>query len=79
MFLAGASGVMGRRLVPRLVEAGHTVAGLTRSQPDAVAALGAQPVVADAFDLDALAAVVHEFRPDVVLHPGSVITIVEGD
>ena len=68
VFLAGASGVMGRRLVPGLVEAGHTVAGLTRSQGEAVAALGAEPVVADALDLDALTAVVHEFRPDVVLH-----------
>jgi nucleoside-diphosphate-sugar epimerase len=68
VFLAGASGVMGRRLVPLLVDAGHTVAGLTRSQEDAVAALGAEPVVADAFDLGALSAALTDFCPDVVLH-----------
>jgi nucleoside-diphosphate-sugar epimerase len=67
VFLAGASGVIGRRLGPLLVGAGHTVAGLTRSQPDAVAALGAEPVVADALDPDALAAALTAFRPDVVL------------
>src|SRR5262245_34699844 len=68
VFVAGASGVMGVRLVPLLVGAGHTVAGLTRSQPDAVAALGAEPVVADAFDLDALTVAVRSFEPDVVVH-----------
>jgi len=68
VFLAGASGVMGRRLVPLLVDSGHTVAGLTRSQPDAVAALGAEPVVADALDADALTAALTAFGPDVVVH-----------
>jgi nucleoside-diphosphate-sugar epimerase len=68
VFLAGASGVMGRRLVPLMVAAGHTVAGLTRSQPGAVAALGAEPVVADALDPDGLPDAVQAFRPDVVLH-----------
>jgi nucleoside-diphosphate-sugar epimerase len=68
VFLAGASGVMGRRLVPLLVGGGHTVAGLTRSQPDAVAALGAEPVVADAFDPEALTSALTDFRPDVVVH-----------
>jgi nucleoside-diphosphate-sugar epimerase len=68
VFLAGASGVMGRRLVPLLLDDGHTVAGLTRSQPDAVAALGAEPVVADAFDPEALTEAVAAVRPDVVVH-----------
>jgi nucleoside-diphosphate-sugar epimerase len=68
VFLAGASGVMGRRLVPLLVEAGHTVAGLTRSQPEAVASLGAEPVVGDALDSDALRAALTDFAPDVVVH-----------
>src|SRR5262249_11802215 len=63
VFVAGATGVMGVRLVPLLIDAGHTVAGMTRSRPDAVAALGAEPVVADA-----LAAAVRAFGPDVVVH-----------
>jgi uncharacterized protein YbjT (DUF2867 family) len=70
IFLAGATGVLGRRLVPRLVADGHQVTGMTRS-PDKVellAALGAEPVVVDVFDADALAAAVVEARPDVVLH-----------
>lgn len=70
IFLAGASGVIGVRLVPLLVADGHVVAGMTRS-PDkvaAVAALGADPVVCDVFDADALSLAVGEFRPDAVIH-----------
>jgi nucleoside-diphosphate-sugar epimerase len=68
VFVAGASGVMGSRLVPLLVEAGHTVAGLTRSRPEVVARLGAEPALADAFDPEGLTAAVHAFGPDVVVH-----------
>jgi nucleoside-diphosphate-sugar epimerase len=68
VFLAGATGVMGVRLVPLLLEAGHTVAGMTRSRPDAVAALGAEPVAVNAFDAEALTAAVRAFGPDVVIH-----------
>ncbi|MGD9991053.1 SDR family oxidoreductase [Pseudonocardia sp.] len=70
IFLAGATGVIGRRLVPLLVGAGHVVAGMTRSPGKAqqVADLGAQPVVVDVFDRDALIAAVVEFRPDIVLN-----------
>jgi nucleoside-diphosphate-sugar epimerase len=68
VFVAGATGVMGVRLVPLLVDAGHTVAGMTRSRPDTVAALGAEPVVVSAFDAEALAAAVRAFGPDVVIH-----------
>jgi uncharacterized protein YbjT (DUF2867 family) len=69
VFVAGASGLIGVRLVPLLVEAGYAVAGLTRTPAKAerVAALGAQPVVADALDADALAAAVHAFAPDLVM------------
>ena len=69
-FLAGASGVLGRRLVPLLVAEGHEVVGMTRS-PDKVEllmGLGAEPVVCDVFDAAALARVVADARPDVVLH-----------
>ncbi len=70
VFLAGASGVLGIRLVPLLVGAGHEVAGLTRSPASAVriASFGATPVVCDVFDADALIAEVSRFAPDVVMH-----------
>lgn len=70
MFVAGASGLIGVRLVPLLVGAGHVVAGLTRTPAKAprLAALGAEPVVADALDRQALMSAVHGFSPDVVMH-----------
>jgi nucleoside-diphosphate-sugar epimerase len=70
VFFAGASGVIGRTLLPRLVEEGHEVAALTRS-PDKAKALreaGAEPVVADALDADALAAAVSVARPEGVIN-----------
>jgi nucleoside-diphosphate-sugar epimerase len=70
IFLAGASGVIGVRLVPLLVADGHVVAGLTRSpvKRDALQALGAEPVVCDACDPHALCAAVVAFGPDLVMH-----------
>jgi uncharacterized protein YbjT (DUF2867 family) len=70
IFLAGASGVIGRRLVPMLVEAGHTVAGTTRSEEKAelVRGLGAEPVVIDVYDTDALRGAVVDFAPDLVMY-----------
>jgi uncharacterized protein YbjT (DUF2867 family) len=70
IFLAGASGVIGLRLIPLLVEAGHTVAGMTRSatKADQITALGAQPVVVDVFERDALLAAVAAFAPDIILN-----------
>lgn len=70
IFLAGATGVIGTRLVPLLVAAGHQVTGMTRS-PEKTAGLqrlGADSVVCDVFDADALAAAVAAARPDLVLH-----------
>jgi nucleoside-diphosphate-sugar epimerase len=70
VFVAGASGVVGVRLLPLLVGAGHDVAGMTRS-PDKgalVRALGAEPVLCDVYDAEALRAAIGAFRPDVVLH-----------
>ena len=69
ILLAGATGAIGRPLVAGLVDAGHEVVALTRS-PDKVAALeqaGAQGVVCDVVDRDALFAIVRDARPDVVL------------
>jgi nucleoside-diphosphate-sugar epimerase len=70
VFLAGATGVLGVRLVPLLAAAGHTVAGLTRSPDKAgrLRELGAEPVVCDVFDAAALTRAVVAFGPDVVLH-----------
>jgi uncharacterized protein YbjT (DUF2867 family) len=70
VFVAGASGVLGVRLVPLLVGAGHLVAGLTRTpaKADRLAALGAEPFVANALDRDALMSAVRAFSPDVVMH-----------
>ncbi|MEV0293696.1 NAD-dependent epimerase/dehydratase family protein [Nocardia sp. NPDC050710] len=70
IFLAGATGVIGIRLVPLLVAAGHEVAGMTRSpaKSDQLSAAGAAAVVCDVYDLDALTAAVADFRPDLVMH-----------
>jgi nucleoside-diphosphate-sugar epimerase len=70
IFLAGATGVIGTRLIPLLVEDGHVVAGMTRSAGRAslVRDLGAEPVICDVYDLAALTTAMTGFRPDVVLH-----------
>jgi nucleoside-diphosphate-sugar epimerase len=70
IFLAGAGGAIGRRLTPLLCAAGHIVIGTTRS-PDkaqAVAALGAEPVVVDVFEAPALERAVKAAAPDIVMH-----------
>jgi nucleoside-diphosphate-sugar epimerase len=70
IFVAGASGVLGIRLVPLLVADGHVVAGMTRSAGKAglLAGLGAEPVVADVFDADALTQAVVSFAPEIIFH-----------
>jgi len=69
VFVAGASGAIGRALVPRLVEAGHDVVAMTRT-PAKEAGLrdaGAEPVVADALDAAGIRAAVKGAEPDVVV------------
>jgi nucleoside-diphosphate-sugar epimerase len=68
IFVAGASGAVGRPLLGQLRERGHEVVGMTRSRPDAVRELGAEPVVADALDAAAVAAAVEQAKPDVVVN-----------
>lgn len=70
VFVAGATGVLGRELVPQLVARGHEVVGMTRSasKQDLVRSLGAWPVVADALDPDAVAQAVASAEPDVIVH-----------
>ena len=70
IFLAGATGVIGKRLVPLLRKAGHDVIGTTRSaaKVDALRAAGVEAVVVDVFDAPALTRAVSAARPDVVMH-----------
>ncbi len=70
IFLAGATGVIGIRLLPLLVDQGHEVAGMTRSADKSrqIETLGATPVVCDVFDPVTLTEAVTEFRPDLIMH-----------
>ncbi len=70
VFLAGASGAVGRSLIPLLTSNGHTVTGTTRSaaKADALRALGAEPVVLDGLDRAAVLAAVATARPDAIVH-----------
>ena len=70
VFVAGATGAIGRQLVPRLVTAGHEVTGMTRSasKQAVLEELGAVPVVADALDPDQVADAVARSKPDVIVH-----------
>jgi nucleoside-diphosphate-sugar epimerase len=70
VFVAGATGVLGRALVPQLVARGHQVVGMTRSasKEELVRSLGARPVVADALDPDAVAEAVASAEPEVIVH-----------
>jgi nucleoside-diphosphate-sugar epimerase len=70
VFVAGATGAIGRQLVPRLVAGGHEVHGMTRSESKQglLHQLGAVPVVADALDPDQVADAVGRAKPDVIVH-----------
>jgi len=70
IFLAGATGVIGRRVVPVLVERGHAVTGLVRRDADSdwLRGLGAQAAVGDVFDRDGVLGAVRAAAPDVVMH-----------
>jgi nucleoside-diphosphate-sugar epimerase len=70
ILVAGATGGLGRSLVPQLIAAGHEVTGMTRSESGAVGvrAFGADAVLADGLDADAVRAAVESVRPEVVVH-----------
>lgn len=70
IFLAGASGVIGRRLCPLLIQDGWYVMGTTRStnMASALRAIGVAPVVVDVFDAEALVNCVAKAKPNVVVH-----------
>jgi nucleoside-diphosphate-sugar epimerase len=70
VFVAGATGAVGKQLVPLLVAKGHEVAGMTRTdaKADQLRSVGARPVVADALDADDVGRAVGEAEPDVIVH-----------
>jgi len=70
IFVAGATGAVGRPLVSALIAAGHSVAGLTRTAAKAeiVKRMGAEPVIADGLDAAAIRTAIGSTRPDVVIH-----------
>jgi 2-alkyl-3-oxoalkanoate reductase len=70
VFVAGASGAIGRSLVPQLVERGHDVVGMTSNpaKQDFIRSLGAQPTVANALEPEAVARAVAAAEPEVIVH-----------
>ena len=70
VFVAGGAGVVGRNLIPMLIAAGHQVTATTRSpaRTAQLQQLGADPVVADGLDRDAVIEAVTAARPDVIIH-----------
>jgi nucleoside-diphosphate-sugar epimerase len=81
IFLAGASGAIGRRLVPLLRQAGHEVTGMTRSAEAArrLEAAGVHAVIVDVYDAGALRRAVRMAEPDVVMHQLTDLPRVLGD
>ena len=70
VFVAGANGAVGRRLVPMLVARGHQVTGTTTSEKssEAIRAMGAEPVVVDGLDAAAIGEAVARAEPDAIIH-----------
>jgi nucleoside-diphosphate-sugar epimerase len=76
VFVTGATGAIGTRLVPQLVERGHEVVGTTRSQEKAkrLFELGAQPVVLDVLDEGAVGEAVATAQPDAIVHEATALS-----
>lgn len=70
IFVAGAAGVIGQLLLPKLLEAGHEVVGMTHKEENRafIEKCGAQAVIADVFDRKAIFASIHKAQPEVVIH-----------
>jgi 2-alkyl-3-oxoalkanoate reductase len=76
VFVAGATGAIGARLVPRLKERGHEVIGTSRSMDRAkrLLSLGAEPVALDLLDRQAVREAVLDAKPDAVIHQATALT-----
>ena len=76
VFVAGATGAVGMRLVPQLVERGHEVIGTTRSPEKAprLRRVGAEPVELDLLDRDAVLEAVRAARPDAIVHEATALS-----
>jgi nucleoside-diphosphate-sugar epimerase len=76
VFVTGATGAIGTRLVPRMVERGHEVIGTSRSpqKADALRAQGAEPVALDVLDREAVREVVLAARPDAIVHEATALS-----
>jgi 2-alkyl-3-oxoalkanoate reductase len=81
IFVAGASGALGRQLVPLLADAGHEVVGTTTSPQklETLRALGAQPVVLDVLDAEAVGRAISEAEPEVVVHEATALSGIGGN
>lgn len=79
VFIAGATGAIGRQLVPKLVAAGHEVAGTTRtpSKQALLVQMGATPFVVDILDPDEVAGAVAAFEPEVIVHEATALSSVD--
>jgi len=75
VLVVGASGAIGRRLIPQLAERGHQVTGTSRSAARAgqLRSLGAEPAVLDVLDEAAVRAVVGEARPDAIIYQATAL------
>ena len=75
VFVAGASGAIGTRLVPQLVDRGHEVIGTSRSpeKTEHIRTLGAEPVALDLLDRAAVRRVVLEAGPDAIVHQATAL------
>ena len=77
IFVAGAAGAIGRQLAPMLLEAGHAVTGTTRSENRAawLKGIGAEAVLLDVYDADAVRTAVLDARPEVMIHQLTDLTL----
>src|SRR5204862_6322899 len=75
----GATGAVGKRLVPKLIDRGHTVVGTTRSETKAALLwdLGAKPVVVDVLERDAVMDAVEAAKPDAIIHQATALAGVD--
>ena len=75
VFVAGASGILGRRLVPQLIDAGHEVIGTHNSpaRAELLRTLGAKPVLLDVLDEGAVREAVLENEPDAIVHEATAL------